>query len=470
MTIADLLQAVRKHLVAAIATFVVVVGLVAAYTFLTPPKYTATAQLFATYAAQSETQTSSDMNSGASYLSTQIKTYPQLVKTEAVLRPVIKDLGLDMTTSELAARVTATNPSNTFMVDVSVEDGDAARSAAIANSVAKSLSQQVTSSLYTDESTKSPIQLTLVQKATTPQSPSSPKTTLYLASGIVLGIICGIGIALLLDMLNTKVEGASDVRELTHASSLGSVQRSDLLEESRPVVIAQTSSKEAEEFRRIRTNIAFLAPNTKEHGHLLVISSTRPSEGKTTISTNVAAAIAEVGKSVLLIDADLRHPSVAKKLGIEGQVGLSHILSAQATPRDVVQKYWKQNLHVLPAGKRPANASVLLNSEIMTDMVEQALTQYDYVIIDTAPLSVSDDAVVFGRMADGIILVVGRGVADKKELEEASTSLKEADVPILGFVLNYADEKKHSGKNGNYYYYYYDDSQSEHGAGRHGSK
>ena len=172
MTIADLLQAVRKHLVAAIATFVVVLGLVAAYTFLTPPKYTATAQLFATYAAQSETQTSSDMNSGASYLSTQIKTYPQLIKTEAVLRPVIKDLGLDMTTSELASRVTATNPSNTFMVDVSVEDGDAARSAAIANSVAKSLSQQVTSSLYTDESAKSPIQLTLVQKASTPQSPS----------------------------------------------------------------------------------------------------------------------------------------------------------------------------------------------------------------------------------------------------------------------------------------------------------
>ena len=103
-------------------------------------------------------------------------------------------------------------------------------------------------------------------------------------------------------------------------------------------------------------------------------------------------------------------------------------------------------------------------------MVEQALTQYDYVIIDTAPLSVSDDAVVFGRMADGMILVVGRGVADKKELEEEAMSLKEADVPILGFVLNYADEKKHSGKNGNYYYYYYEDSHNEHGTGRHGSK
>lgn len=461
MTIADLLQAVRKHLGAAVATFVVVVTAVAAYTFLTPPKYTATAQLFATYSSQGESLNSSEMNSGATYLSTQIKTYPQLVKTEAVLDPVIKELGLGVTADELAAEVTATNPSNTFIVDVSVVDADAGQSARIANSVAKNLSKQISSTLYTDESAKSPIQLTLVQKARTPEAPSSPKVGLYLASGVVLGLILAVGVALLLDVINTRVEGSSDVRELTKASSLGSVQRSELLNKPRPVVISQPSSKEAEEFRRIRTNISFLAPSEKDCGHLLVFTSTRPSEGKTTTATNTAAAIAEIGKSVLLIDADLRHPSVAKEMGIEGHVGLSHILSAQATPRDVVQKYWKQNLHVLPAGKRPANASVLLNSEIMVDLVEQALTQYDYVIIDTAPLSVANDAVVFGRMAHGVVLVVGRGVAEKKDLQDQATALEEADVPILGFVLNYADAKKHSKKNGNYYYYY-EDSKGGH--------
>lgn len=461
MTIADLLQAVRKHLGAAVATFVVVATAVAAYTFLTPPKYTATAQLFATYSSQGESQNSSEMNSGATYLSTQIKTYPQLVKTEAVLDPVIKELGLGVTADELAEEVTATNPSNTFIVDVSVVDADAGQSARIANSVAKNLAKQVSSTLYTDESAKSPIQLTLVQKARTPEAPSSPKVGLYLASGVVLGLILAVGVALLLDVINTRVEGSSDVRELTKASSLGSVQRSELLSKPRPVVISQPSSKEAEEFRRIRTNISFLAPSEKNRGHLLVFTSTRPSEGKTTTATNTAAAIAEIGKSVLLIDADLRHPSVAKEIGIEGHVGLSHILSVQATPRDVVQKYWKQNLHVLPAGKRPANASVLLNSEIMVDLVEQALTQYDYVIIDTAPLSVANDAAVFGRMAHGIVLVVGRGVAEKKDLQDQATALKEANVPILGFILNYADAKKHSKKNGNYYYYY-EDSKGGH--------
>ena len=120
MTIADLLQIVRKHLASAIISFVVVFAAVAAVTFIMPPKYTATAEVFATYAGQSgETQTTNDMSSGANYLNTQIKTYPELVKTEAVLQPVIKDLGLDMTTTDLADVVTATNPTNTFMVDIS---------------------------------------------------------------------------------------------------------------------------------------------------------------------------------------------------------------------------------------------------------------------------------------------------------------------------------------------------------------
>ena len=142
-------------------------------------------------------------------------------------------------------------------------------------------------------------------------------------------------------------------------------------------------------------------------------------------------ALAEEGKSVLFIDADLRHPSVAHKLGIEGHVGLSHVLSRQASPADVIQKYWKPNLHIMPAGKRPANASILLNSDLMKEMVEQALTQYDYVIIDTAPLSVASEATVFGRMAGGLVLVTGKGVVEKKELENTATALQAAEVPIL---------------------------------------
>ena len=469
MTIADLLRILRKHIVSAIISFIIVFVAVAAVTFLLPPKYTATAELFATYTGTSgETQNTSEMSSGTSYLSTQIKTYPELVKTESVLDPVISELGLDMTVEDLANVVTATNPTNTYMIDIAAEVGDPQQSADIANSVAKNLSQQISSDLYTNGQGKSPISLSVVQKAKTPTGQSSPKVPLYLAAGFVLGIIVAIGVALLKDILNTKVDSSDDVRELTHASSLGSVPLSDNLDDNRPIVVAQPASSEAEEFRRVRTNLSFLTTTLGQHGRLLVITSTDPSEGKTTVSANVAVALAEEGKSVLLIDADLRHPSVAPKLGIEGHVGLSHVLSGQASPKDVIQKYWKPNLHVLPAGKRPANASILLNSDIMRELVDQALTQYDYVIIDTTPLSVAGDATLFGRMAGGLVLVTGKGVVEKKELQSTVESLKTAEVPVLGFIFNFADPKKvHSG---NYYYYYGEESNKKGGKNKHNRK
>ncbi|MCI1834338.1 MAG: polysaccharide biosynthesis tyrosine autokinase [Bifidobacterium tibiigranuli] len=467
MTIVDLMQIIRKRIVTVIVTFCIVFAAVAAFTFLSPTKYTATAELFATYTGQSDAQqNSSEMSSGASYLSTQIKTYPQLIKTQAVLQPVISDLNLDMKASDLAGMVTATNPSNTFMVDVSVEASSAKQSADIANSVANNLSEQISSALYTDGTNKSPIQLSVVQKAVPPEAPSSPKTVLYLAAGVVLGIIAAIGAALLKDMINTKVDDTDEAKELTQTSSLGTVPRSEIFDDTRPAVVGNTGSREAEEFRRIRTNIAFLNPDARDHGHLLVITSTEPSEGKTTVSVNTAAAIAEDGKTVLLIDADLRHPSVAKSLGIEGHVGLSHILSGQASPRDIVQKYWKPNFHVLPAGKRPGNASILLNSQVMHEMVEQALQQYDYVILDTAPMSVSNDAAVFGRLADGVVMVVGKGVAEKKELESTVQALSTAEVPVLGYVFNLADPKKIHSKN----YYYYGESAPKGDKGKNKAK
>ena len=154
---------------------------------------------------------------------------------------------------------------------------------------------------------------------------------------------------------------------------------------------------------------------------------------------------------------------MAAKLGLEGHVGLSHILSGQARPADIVQAYWKPNLQVLPAGKRPGNASILLNSTVMKELIEAARNQYDYVILDTTPLSVANDATIFGKMAHGVIMVVGKGVADKRELQETVQSLKSASVPILGFVLNFANPKKLRSNN---YYYYYADGVRNNGKSR----
>lgn len=458
VTLGELLQMIRKHIVSAAIVCVVVFAAVAAYTFLAPKKYEATAELLAMsgQGVISDDSNASQYSSIGSYINTQIATYPQLVKTEAVLEPVIDDLGLDMTLEEVGELITASNPDSTFMVDITAETEDPQFSAQLANAVATSLSEQVSTSMNTVSIDQAPVSLSVVQQAAVPEDPSSPNVPLYLAAGLVVGIILGVGFAIVREMLNTKVDTTSDVRGIVGSSAIGNVPDDEILNETQPVVISQPGGPLAEEYRRIRTNISFLQTDrVAGEGQLIVISSVSPSEGKTTTSVNVAAALAEDGAKVLLIDADLRHPSVAHHLGIEGSAGLAHVLSGQMTPKDVVQSYWKPNFHILPGGKRPANASILLNSETMTLLIKQALTQYDYVIIDTAPMTISNDGVMFGRMAGGIVLVTAKGVTEKRDLQESIESLNTAEVPVLGFVFTFADPKKsHSG---NYYYYYYED-------------
>ena len=454
ITLMDLLKIIRKHLPTMIIAFVIVVAAVSAYTFLAPPKYTATAQAMATYNASQDGESISQQSTGGTYISNQITSYPTLAVTEKVLKPVINELGLDETVDGLAGQITVTNPTNTAFVNIAAVDGDPKQAADIANAVAESLKTVIENDLYTGDT--SPVKVSIVQKAQTPLTKSSPKTVLYLAVGVVLGLIVGVFAALIKDLLNTRVEEPSDVRGVVRASSLGSVPVDDSLESKRPVLVSQPNGAIAEEFRRIHTNIEFLQTDRTEGvGQLLVITSAQPSEGKTTMAINTAVALAEDGAKVLLIDADLRHPSVAHHLGIEGAAGLAHVLSGQMGPKDVVQSYWKPNLHILPGGKRPANAGVLLGSETMKLMVEQALTQYDYVIIDTAPLTVSNDGAVFGRWAKGLLLVVSRNVCEKKSLQEASDTLATAQVPVLGFIFNRADPKK-VNSHFNYYYYYED--------------
>lgn len=455
MTIEDLFQILRKHIITVIITFVIIVSCGVAYLVAAPRKYTATAQLFAT--ANTEAMGAgtevNNMYNTANYLNTQIKTYPTLVKTEAVLNPVIKELNLNISAGQLGGTVTASNPANTFIVDISAVSQDPVTASRVANSTAQSLSRNVSNTTTSSTTNKSLITLTLVQSASVPSKPSSPNTFLVGAASVVAGLIAAFLAALAKDTFNTRIDKSSTVREITKSNTIGFISRDAIFaEDKRPVIINRPDSGIAEDFRRIKTNISFLTPSDSDSHHLHVFTSADPSEGKTTTIVNTAVALAEDGARVLLIDADLRHPSVANMLGIEGSVGLSHILAGKAVPKDVVQPYWKSNLHVLPAGKRPANPSVLINSETMSRLLSQAARQYDYVLVDTAPMVVSNDAVVLGHIAHGVVIIAAKGIADRQDLRDMVSALDAAEIPIHGFVYTFADLKKNSNKK-NYYYY-----------------
>lgn len=175
---------------------------------------------------------------------------------------------------------------------------------------------------------------------------------------------------------------------------------------------------------------------------LVVITSAGASEGKTTTAVNIAAALTEDGSRVLLIDADLRHPSIAHKIDIDGSAGLTHVLSGQAAVKDVIQRYWKPNLHVIPAGPKPPNASTLLDSPLMTTLVANAMQQYDYIIIDTAPMVVANDAVIFMKQGGTLEMVRRRDQTLKRDLREIADELETLDMPVSGIVINCAKENK----------------------------
>lgn len=218
-----------------------------------------------------------------------------------------------------------------------------------------------------------------------------------------------------------------------------------------PVIIAKPTSREAEEVRRLRTNLMFALPDGPQ-SNVIVVTSAGPSEGKTTLCVNLATAFAENDGKVLLVDADVRNPSIADKIGIDGNVGLTHLITNQVSSQDAIQRYWKQNLHVLPAGTQSMNPSILLNSRAMKALIEQVAGAYDYVIVDTAPIQVANDAAVFAKEGPELLLVAGIGVTEKNVLRQTTQELETLDIHAAGVAINYAEQDK--SRKSVYYYYY----------------
>ncbi len=454
LTLSGLLGILRKHIITIIVTFFVVLGAVIALTAVSPVQYSTTTQLFATYNDSSDgTANSSEQNNGSSYIMGQIKSYPALTTTQSVLQPVIDELGLHTTVGQLKGQISVTNPTDTAFVNISVTDSDPAQAATIANGAAKSLSSVVENTLYASGSHSS-VKLSIVQPATVPSAPSSPKWKLNILAAIVGGLILGVFAALLKDVLSKRIQDGDEVGEFIDAPIIGRIAEEEVLNTTKPAVISEPGSPGAEDFRRIRTNLSFMAPVEDTNCRLIVVTSTGASEGKTTMSVNIAAALAENGAKVLLIDADLRHPSVANKLDLDGAAGLTHVLPGQASVKDVVQRYWKPNLHVMPAGPKPPNASALLNSPIMVELLNNALERYDYVLVDTAPMVVANDAVIFVRRGGSLVMVCRRDQTLKRDLREISDELTTLDLPVNGVIFNCARETKKSLEHSNYYYYY----------------
>ena len=212
------------------------------------------------------------------------------------------------------------------------------------------------------------------------------------------------------------------------------------------IVEKEPKSIAAESYRTLRTNIQYSSFD-KEY-RVIVVTSSEPGEGKSTTSGNLALSLAQDNKKVILIDCDLRKPSIHKKFKISNLSGLSDVMVGKEELSKVVHRYG-QNLVILTSGKIPPNPSEMLSSKMMNKLIESLKETFDYIILDTPPVQAVTDSQILSTKADGTILVVRADRTKKESVQNAVNLLKKVNANIIGTVLNGVD------LNRNKYYYYY---------------
>ncbi|SDS29690.1 capsular exopolysaccharide family [Paenibacillaceae bacterium GAS479] len=215
------------------------------------------------------------------------------------------------------------------------------------------------------------------------------------------------------------------------------------------VTFYEPKSPISEAYRSLRTNIQF--SSFDEPIKIMMVASANPGEGKSTTASNLAVTYAQEGKKVLLIDADLRKPSVFKVFNVSNRVGLSTVVSGQCHVQDAVQDTMVENLFVLTSGPVPPNPSELLASQSMKTILEEFKADYDVVIFDTPPVLAVTDSLIVSAMCQGVLLVVQAGKVKSELVRKAKANLEHVHARILGVVLN--NTKSRKGDKYNYYYY-----------------
>nr|WP_274617650.1 polysaccharide biosynthesis tyrosine autokinase [Nesterenkonia sp. AY15] len=404
------------------------IGAAATYSMLQSPQYEAGTRV---YVSTDSASTVAELGQGNTYTQQIVESFVQVTTTPRVLQPVIDDLGLQQTPAELAGSVAVSTDPNTVLMQITATDEDPTLAADIANSVTESLIGVVGEITPGSSGEDSPVTVEVLQEAVAPESPVAPRIPLNLALGLMVGMALGVGIAVLREVLDTKIRGEHDISAITDTPVLGGITY-DPEAQKRPLVVqVDPKSPRAESFRTLRTNLQFL--EVGESRRSFVVTSSIQGEGKSTTVANLAITMQEAGQRVLVIDADLRRPRVADYFGLEGAVGLTNVLIGKVDLADVVQYWGPHDLAVLPAGDIPPNPSELLGSPSMDALLRFVEDQFDVVLIDAPPLAVTDAAVLATR-ATGAIMVVAAGKTTRQRFTRSISSLESVGAKLFGVV------------------------------------
>jgi tyrosine-protein kinase len=448
----DYLRILRKGWPVVLAFVVVGVAIGVFLTVSTTKLYQANVQLFvATSGSDSATQ----LAQGNAFAQAQVQSYTSLATDPRVTDPVVASQNakqkVKLSSTELAAKVSADAPQSKVLINLHVTDHDPARAATLANAVAKQFAKVVQTTSQTDPNGASVVKLTVVHPAVTPSSPIKPSKVTNVGLGFVLGLLLGVGLVVLRDVLDNTVKGPQDFEEMGVAV-LGLVPYDKRTSKTPIAFRGDPHSSRSEAYRQLRTNMQFV--NVDNAPRVIAVTSALPGEGKTTTAINLAAALAEAGYKVCLIEADLRRPTIAKTLGLVADVGFTTALIGK-TPVESVLQNAGRNLAVLTCGPVPPNPSELLLSAQAKSIVQQLAAKVDFTIIDTAPLLPVADGAEVAALADATLVVHHSGKTTKDQVARSIESLAKVGERPVGVVLNMMTRSRGNSDYGYGYYYTY---------------
>lgn len=417
-----------------VVTALIIVGGLAAATFslLQTPQYEASATSYVTSGAGTEDAAQSAYQ-GSLASQQRVMSYTRLASSEAVVSQALKSSNVRLSVADAVKRISATAAPDTVLLTINVSDPSREVAATLANAVSNSLSQYV-NQLETPSGGGQPLaKVTLVSPAVVKPNPVTPKPVRNVILGGLVGLIVGICFIVARSILRNRVIDETDLSDREALSVLGVVPRDQSIASGSSLDFATGASTAVEAIRKIRTNLSFVNVDTPPR--TILVTSAGEKEGKTTLSLNLAAALAEAEKRVLLVDGDFRRPQVHKRNGLVGKIGLTNALRGDAELNDVIQESPTSGLWILAAGPTPPNPAELLGSQRASQVFSELAQWFDFVIIDSPPVLPVADALVLTQWVDGIILVARSGVVRKSDLKYALDELRRAEGKLLGYVL-----------------------------------
>lgn len=298
--------------------------------------------------------------------------------------------------------------------------------------------------------------IVVMEQATVPRVPVRPRVLVNTLLAVVVGSMLAFGTIFLIEYLDDRVRTPDDLRRIADIPTLGAIAKIPPRIESRAgmdglVAVTEPRSPIVEAYRRLRTNLQFY--NLDAGVQAIVVTSANMGEGKSTTAANLAVVLAQSGQTVILVDADLRKPTVHHRFDLPRKPGLSETLLAP-TPVDLTRAIRDvPNLRVLTCGERVPNPSEVLSSKRMVNLIEELKTQANIVIFDSPPLLAVTDAEIVGRYTDGLLLVVDTEKTSGTAVHRALESVAQVNVPIMGALLNRISNSARG------YYYYYSSSE-----------